>query len=149
MVSMEEKHKRGLSTSLADNVRNALIAADAKALDDVLVHSDHGVVRATAADLDADEAVRLMQECLLRIKKSPGRIAGLSEWCRGLLQTNVMSIAHNEEFFSTVYELSSTLRSRVKTYHSLLRLQGRLDALMSVSRSEMARDQAMNAAQES
>ncbi|KXS09352.1 hypothetical protein M427DRAFT_75627 [Gonapodya prolifera JEL478] len=109
-------------------IQQALRTSDMALLDSILATRDTRVVRATVARMTATEVGKLVERIVERVAKG-GRWDGYVGWIEEAAASCVG--APSAPPAAPLSRLHSLLESRVSTYHKLLRLRGRLDAMVS------------------
>ena len=122
--------------SLSATLEQALQTEDKERIEAVLGNTDRRVITATVARLPTAKLPRLLQELATRIDRRPGRAPQLLLWLGVVLETRGAELSADtsadvEAARGALRRIYHLAEARVATFGPLLRLQGRLDLLLS------------------
>lgn len=116
--------KKITTESLTELLEQALQSSDKSMLEQVLPTSDDRKLQATCERLSDEHLLVLLRELTARLASTPGRAPQLCAWFKAVLKTGrIRSIEH-------LQPLSNILEERLAVFPALLKLEGRLTAMI-------------------
>jgi len=141
-VKAENRKPTGLSA--APLMRQALRSKDSQALHKALTSnvSDQRLIESTVMELSGAEAFDLLQECTQQLVRAPGHAAVWCKWVQALLSEHCVFIGSQPTLRQQLEPLHDALRNRGILHRSLVRLDGRLNLLLNLSKQTIADEEA-------
>jgi len=130
-ISKEKKTSGAIS--LAPLIKQYLKSRDEAMLGSCLASVEKRVVVQSVKDLSGQEAFQWFKECDRLIFREPTKTTLLTTWIHSILTLHVSYLLSHASLKQTLQPFYQNLQDRLASHDSLLRLQGKLDLLITTS----------------
>jgi U3 small nucleolar RNA-associated protein 5 len=127
----DENEKPLTQITLQQLLTQGIASEDIELLERAFQITDKKIINATVKRMNPAMIVKLLDHCVARLQKTPGRAALLVEWIRSCLLHHSGYLLSVPELTTRLASLYKTLEKRSETHTKLLKLSGRLDMVVS------------------
>lgn len=119
------------ANSMEQILEQALRTQDETLLSKVFNTTDEQIIQTTIEKLPSTFVVPFLQESIKKFHSNPYRSMNIARWIRHLLLTHTSLLITNKHLGDLLSPFYGTLEGRLAVFPELLKLQGRMDLLVS------------------
>lgn len=129
------KSSTGGVLSMASSIKQLLKSGDQNLLTTcIIAAADKKVLHKSVEDLSGSEAFAWLQECEKILAQYPQRAVHCCDWIKTILGVHCRFLLTHPELRDQLHPLYNSLQQRMQCHASLLKLQGKLDLLLTIAK---------------
>jgi len=130
-IQSKKRPRDAKSGALTTVLEQALQSNDNSLLEICLGHVDQKIVNATVRNMSPTRVTELISSLVTKFENKPARASMLLVWIKALLDQHANYLMHAPDLADALGSLYRLVESRLSVFDKFLRLQGRLDFVIT------------------